>query len=140
MLIRLILRRVSTHKPLVALPSQKMHPHSLTQGKIQQNLKHVKQIQKESVEIPNLPLSLLRDSKWLTPAYKSGNYQLIASLPDLIQASEHLQRCSVIGVDIEYHTQHSYDGFVCLVQISSYSQQECPQTFIFDVLQDDIKS
>jgi len=44
-----------------------------------------------------------------------------------------------LGIDVEYHTATSYEGFICLVQVSYYDA-EAPYTYIFNMLSPSVKS
>jgi hypothetical protein len=51
--------------------------------------------------------------------FSSGNFSVIKSREDLKSASDFLKTQKVISVDIENHKATSYDGFICLVQITA---------------------
>jgi ribonuclease D len=53
-------------------------------------------------------------------AYVSGNYTLVTDEKELIYAFEEIQKHLLVGVDLENDNSHSYEGYLCLVQISVY--------------------
>lgn len=55
-------------------------------------------------------------------------------------AKEVLVNHSVFGLDVENNKVTSYDGFVCLVQMSAYDENGVPITYIFDTLKSAIRS
>jgi len=48
--------------------------------------------------------------------------------------TEYLEKHDVIGIDIENHRQTSYEGFMCLLQVSGFNSSTNPKSFVIDVL------
>ena len=103
-----------------ALPELKFNKHSKSLEIIYENIKEAKSQKFELIK--RVDFKELRENAFQIKPYKSGDYIFVNSLPALIQASEHLQTETVIGVDVEYNAKTSYDGFICLIQMSTYSQ------------------
>ena len=68
------------------------------------------------------------------PAYITGSYEIVETCDQMIAAVEDIAKETVVGVDIENNNTNSYEGFICLVQISLYPPGKTPKTYIFDVL------
>ena len=49
----------------------------------------------------------------------------VGSLSDLQEMVQKLEGVEMLAVDVEHHHQHSYLGFVCLVQLSTGKNLLC---------------
>ena len=53
--------------------------------------------------------------------------------------AKELSSCKIIGVDLENNHTQSYNGFTCLIQLSSYNLESgIIKTYIVDVLVDEV--
>lgn len=64
------------------------------------------------------PSSLSRELDMPAPVQQSKG-KWVASLSDLQEMVQKLAGVEMLAVDVEHHHQHSYLGFVCLVQLST---------------------
>ena len=63
---------------------------------------------------------------------------MVTSPSELVEAVGHLEKQKVIGVDTEFNNSESYDGFLCLVQLTAYVNDK-PVTYLIDTLQPSLK-
>ncbi|KAK2953428.1 putative Exosome complex exonuclease rrp6 [Blattamonas nauphoetae] len=84
-------------------------------------------------EIDNLEITTWEQDLDLTisapPSIETTPLVFVETLPQLEAMIEHLQQSNIFAVDVEHHSQQSYRGQTCLIQISSISTD-----FIIDPL------
>ena len=78
------------------------------------------------------------DTTMLKP-YTPNSYVLVETESKLREVARALENFTVLGVDLENNHLDSYNGFTCLIQISSYGRDSIDvKTYVIDVLQPDV--
>ena len=54
------------------------------------------------------------------------------------QAARELQDIEIVGVDIENEHTSTYNGYICLIQLSAYHPQGDIKTYVIDVLKQEV--
>ena len=62
---------------------------------------------------------MLANKKPLKP-YSEKNFTLVNTKNKLENCFEFIKNYGVVGVDAENHSNNSYEGFLCLIQLSVY--------------------
>ena len=55
--------------------------------------------------------------------YENGHYRLIETEEALVEVAEGLKLQEMIGVDLENNHLKTYNGFLCLIQISTLKNE-----------------
>ena len=75
----------------------------------------------------------------LLKAYKQNSFMFVDTLAALIKLRDTLANHSIVGVDLENNHTDSYNGFVCLIQLSTYNTDSGEiLSYIIDVLASEV--
>ncbi len=116
----------------------KHHQVEETKGKtpterIRENLERVEMKKKEKKETQDQ--IVFQPIKKVSPKkYERGDYIKIDTEQELSEMCEAIDKCSIIGVDLENHHVKSYDGYLCLMQITTIGEPGHISNYIIDVL------
>ena len=69
--------------------------------------------------------------------YQSKSYTLVETVAQLRQVATELKGVDIVGIDLENEHQDTYNGYTCLIQLSSYKVDEI-RTYVIDVLKQEI--
>lgn len=113
-------------------PAMEIHVKSLGIGDALSSLPHPYEYEINHLEYPE---HLFESRPPIDPLPFDGSkddagFQWIASVDDLDKMIAKLEVCNEIAVDLEHHNYRSFQGFVCLMQISSRTED-----YIIDTLE-----
>lgn len=68
-------------------------------------------------------------------AYTPNSFIMVETEAQLREMAKQLEGCPIVGVDLENEHHDTYNGFTCLIQLSSYNLESGEiKTYVIDVL------